>query len=462
MRAWAKEHPRRGFRPAYHDARDEGWQVNHKKFQRLWRQEGLRVPQRRRRKRHGTSTAPQVSADAPDHVWAADFQFDVTTDGRPIKTVSIIDEHTRECLGDMVERNITGEDPINELERIAADRGTYPAVLRWDNGPEFACAAMADWAASHLGLHFIPPGEPWRNGYVGGKSAPAPNLLHCGAWGACCIGASTKSADAARKTPPAQMTGHQTSPHRTPGPGEPPRERIRHAAMELYAERGQRGPTLRAVAERADVSPGLVQHHYKTTQRLMAEAEAWVFEQLIRIGGDAPPGETNLGVDPARYDAFLAANPVVVGYLRRRLLEGAGADWFTDAVRYRRDRLINDVPESADPAVTAAMVVLVDVAPVLLGPLLEHALDCDAGQLATRWRRVDTRLLGLPVAKTEQKGRPPSDRAPEERDGAHPPCGDAISQPVGELTSQSPVQSVSKTSRPGSSTAPWGRSRPQR
>ncbi|WP_163747923.1 IS3 family transposase [Mycobacterium noviomagense] len=166
VRAWAKEHPRRGFRPAYHDARDEGWPVNHKKFQRLWREEGLRVPQRRRRKRHGTSTAPQVSADAPDQVWAADFQFDVTTDGRPIKTVSIIDEHTRECLGDMVERNITGEDLICELERIAAHRGTYPAVLRCDNGPEFACAAMANWAANHIGLYFIPPGEPWRNGYV--------------------------------------------------------------------------------------------------------------------------------------------------------------------------------------------------------------------------------------------------------------------------------------------------------
>jgi hypothetical protein len=64
----------------------------------------------------------------------------------------------RECLGDMVERNITGEDLINELERIADHRGTYPAMLRCDNGPEFACAAMADLAASHVGLHFIPPG----------------------------------------------------------------------------------------------------------------------------------------------------------------------------------------------------------------------------------------------------------------------------------------------------------------
>ncbi|HET9891958.1 MAG TPA: IS3 family transposase, partial [Mycobacterium sp.] len=167
LRTYAKNHPRRGFRPAYHDARGEGWAVNHKKIQRLWREEGLRVPQRRKRKRHGTSTAPpDVAADAPDRVWAVDFQFDVTTDGRPVKIASIIDEHTRECLGGMVERSITGDDPIDELDRVAAHRGAHPGVLRCDNGPELACSALADWAAGHVGLHFIPPGEPWRNGYV--------------------------------------------------------------------------------------------------------------------------------------------------------------------------------------------------------------------------------------------------------------------------------------------------------
>jgi transposase InsO family protein len=65
-----------------------------------------------------------------------------------------------------VERSITAEELINELERLVVDRGAHPAVLRCDNGPELACAAMADWAAPRVGLHFIPPGEPWRNGYV--------------------------------------------------------------------------------------------------------------------------------------------------------------------------------------------------------------------------------------------------------------------------------------------------------
>ena len=67
--------------------------------------------------------------------------------------------------GRLVERSLTAGNLIDELDRLAAQRG-YPAVLRCDNGPELACGAMADWAAGQFGLHFIPPGEPWRNGYV--------------------------------------------------------------------------------------------------------------------------------------------------------------------------------------------------------------------------------------------------------------------------------------------------------
>jgi putative transposase len=90
-------------------------------------------------------------------VWAVEFQFDATTDGRPVKIVSIVDEHTRECLGGLVERSITADDLIGELDRLAALRG-YSSVLRCDNGPELACAAMADWAGDRVGLSFIPPG----------------------------------------------------------------------------------------------------------------------------------------------------------------------------------------------------------------------------------------------------------------------------------------------------------------
>ena len=166
LRDYAKAHPRWGHRRAYHDARGEGWVVNHKKVQRLWREEGLRVPQRRRRKRLGTTTAPISDAVKPDDVWAADFQFDATTDGHAVKVVSIVDEHTRETLGGLVERNITAESLTQELDRITAVRGTRPIVLRSDNGPEFACQAMSDWAGQRSGLWFIPPGQPWKNGYI--------------------------------------------------------------------------------------------------------------------------------------------------------------------------------------------------------------------------------------------------------------------------------------------------------
>jgi len=75
------------------------------------------------------------------------------------------DEHTRECLGGLVDRSVSADVLIDELDRLAAQRG-YPAVMRGDNGPELACDAMADWAGQRVGLSFIPPGEPRRNGYI--------------------------------------------------------------------------------------------------------------------------------------------------------------------------------------------------------------------------------------------------------------------------------------------------------
>jgi len=149
LRTWlcqyAKKHPRWGYRRAYHDARGEGWHVNHKKVQRLWRDEGLRVPVKRRRKRTGLSTHPVPSATAPNMVWAADFQFDSDENGRMLKICTFVDEHTRECLGGIVARKITGHDVITQLDQLVAERGR-PTVLRSDNGPEVISTAMANWA----------------------------------------------------------------------------------------------------------------------------------------------------------------------------------------------------------------------------------------------------------------------------------------------------------------------------
>ena len=166
LRAYAKKHPRWGYRRAYHDARGEGWVVNHKKIQRLWREEGLRVPQRRRRKRVGSSTVDAPAAVAPNLVWAVDFQFDADEQGRPIKICSIVDEHTRECIGGLVERSITADRLTAHLEDLVAVRGA-PAVLRSDNGPEFIAHALSEWAKSKgIALNHIQPGKPTQNAYV--------------------------------------------------------------------------------------------------------------------------------------------------------------------------------------------------------------------------------------------------------------------------------------------------------
>lgn len=141
--------------------------ANHKKVQRLWREEGLRVHVKRHRKRVGSSTVPPMpTATSANKVWAIDFQFDSTTDGRPIKILSVVDEHTRECLGGLVERSITAEKLAAELNRIARTRASAPAVLRLDNGPEMIATALAAWAGTQTGMLFIPPGEPWKNPFI--------------------------------------------------------------------------------------------------------------------------------------------------------------------------------------------------------------------------------------------------------------------------------------------------------
>ena len=171
LRAWlcayATKHPCHGFRRAWAALRhDERREVNKKKVHRLWRQEGLQVPVRSPRKRAGAATTPQVAADAPKVVWALDFQFDSTIDGKAIKIASMIDEHTRESLLHLVERSITAERLVTELERVFAAAGGPPMVLRMDNGPEMISQALQQFCAGKVGLSYIPPGAPWDHGYI--------------------------------------------------------------------------------------------------------------------------------------------------------------------------------------------------------------------------------------------------------------------------------------------------------
>jgi len=144
--------------------------VNRKRVQRLWREEGLRVPQRtRKRRRLGESTVPaqRLRAERPNHVWAFDFQFDQTADGRVLKLLNIVDEFTREALVMLVARSIDADRTVSELERLVAERGVAPEHLRMDNGTEMTANALKDWCRfSKTGTAYIDPGSPWQNPFV--------------------------------------------------------------------------------------------------------------------------------------------------------------------------------------------------------------------------------------------------------------------------------------------------------
>lgn len=170
LREISRERPRWGWRRAHAVLRAEGWGQNKKRTQRLWRDEGLRVPQRRRkRQRLGASTVPakRLCACRPDHVWALDFQFDQTQDGKILKLLHVVDEFTREALVMHCSRRIDADATVAELEALVGRRGRAPEHIRADNGPEMTANALRDWCRfSGAGSSYIEPGSPWQNPYV--------------------------------------------------------------------------------------------------------------------------------------------------------------------------------------------------------------------------------------------------------------------------------------------------------
>lgn len=170
LRELSREHPRWGYRRAWVSLREEGWTANRKKIQRLWREEGLRVPAKRRKHyRLGVSTVPaaRLRAERPNQVWAIDFQFDRTQDGRILKLLHVVDEHTREALAIQVERRIDADRTVSVLDRVVAARGRTPELVRMDNGPELTANALRDWCRfGNTGTAYIEPGSPWENPFV--------------------------------------------------------------------------------------------------------------------------------------------------------------------------------------------------------------------------------------------------------------------------------------------------------
>ena len=163
----ARRHPRYGYRRIHALLHREGWACNRKRVQRLWRDEGLRLPVRPKRRRRGPRMPGHLTAAAPNEVWAIDFVSDRTADGRPLKILTVTDEHTREALAIPVARRMGADDTVDALERIVELRGREPKMIRCDNGPEFISQSLRDWCRfNHAGTGYIEPGAPWQNPFV--------------------------------------------------------------------------------------------------------------------------------------------------------------------------------------------------------------------------------------------------------------------------------------------------------
>jgi len=169
LRRISAAHPRAGYRMATALLRRAGLEINVKRVQRLWRQEGLRVPRRqRKRTRVGKSEngTQRLSAERVNQVWSYDFVMDQTEDGRRLKWLPICDEFSRECLALEVERRMEARDVIRILEEAVSARGCVPEFIRSDNGPEFVALAVQEWIARRgFKTLYIKPGSPWQNAY---------------------------------------------------------------------------------------------------------------------------------------------------------------------------------------------------------------------------------------------------------------------------------------------------------
>lgn len=168
IRELAREHPRYGYRRIRALLQREGWSVNLKRVHRLWRREGLKVPQIRRKRRRlgqGEDGCSRRRSERPNHVWSYDFIHDQTADGRGLKLLPVVDEFTRECLTVEVERSLNAEDVVSTLEYLFEVRGE-PEFIRSDNGPEFIAEAVRSWLARRgAKTLYIAPGSPWENAY---------------------------------------------------------------------------------------------------------------------------------------------------------------------------------------------------------------------------------------------------------------------------------------------------------
>mgnify|MGYP003338398586 FL=1 len=164
----AKQYGRYGYRKIHELLQTEGLLINHKKVERIWREEGLQLPARhKRRKRlyHHNGSIIRLRPYYPNHVWSIDFVHDKLSNGRPYKMLTVLDEYTREALAVTVANKMGSSEVLEALYPLLLKRGK-PEYLRSDNGPEFSSETFTDWLTK-VGIKPIRiyPGSPWENGY---------------------------------------------------------------------------------------------------------------------------------------------------------------------------------------------------------------------------------------------------------------------------------------------------------
>ena len=146
--------------------RREGWQINHKRVERLYREQGLSLRRRRRRKRLSHLRVERSLPSGANQAWAMDFIHDSLWSGRRYRALAVIDEWSRESLAIEVDLSLTGERVKRVLERLRLARG-LPATIQVDNGPEFTSGVLDQWAYdNHVRLQFIGPGKPIQNAFI--------------------------------------------------------------------------------------------------------------------------------------------------------------------------------------------------------------------------------------------------------------------------------------------------------
>ncbi len=165
----ATQYGRYGYRRITAKLKSEGWRVNHKHVERIWREEGLKVPQKQPKRRRlwlNDGSCVRLRPRHPGHVWSHDFVLHRTHDGRAFRLLTIIDEYTRECLVIVVDRKLSSDQVLEQLTHLFAQRGA-PGHIRSDNGSEFTAKKVRQWLADlSVKTLFIEPGSPWENGYI--------------------------------------------------------------------------------------------------------------------------------------------------------------------------------------------------------------------------------------------------------------------------------------------------------